>query len=67
MIAAKKTTNKHEIVEERAVKLQCRDSRYPQLFRSFRYKIKFSLHTEKKSKYPSKKIRKRTRKGFHGL
>ena len=28
MIAAKKTTNKHEIVEERTVKLQCRHPRY---------------------------------------
>ena len=27
-IAAKKTTNKHEIVEERIVKLQCRHPRY---------------------------------------
>ena len=40
-------------------------SRYPKVFRSFYYKL--SLHTEKKSKYPSEKIRKRITNSFYDL
>ena len=56
-ITGQKTTNKHEIVEEQIVNCNVVSSCYRQLFRSFYHKL--SLYTEKKSKYSSKKIRKR--------